>query len=67
MANLLEVCMKQGAVIEFLVVEGETPINIHKRMQTVFKDETLDYSIVWKGAQHPIKNFLTFKKLQMQL
>ena len=38
--------MKHGTVIEFLVAEGKTPINIYKRLQTVYKDETLDYSIM---------------------
>ena len=43
MATPLEVYMKQRAVIEFLVAEGETPNNIHKRLLTVCKDEALDY------------------------
>ena len=50
MATLLEVCMKQRAVVEFLVAKGKTLINIHNRLQTVHKDETLDYSNVWRWA-----------------
>ena len=56
--------MKQRAVIGFLVAEGETPINICKRLQTFHKDKTLDYSNVWRWTQHLIKNFKNFKKLE---
>ena len=56
--------MKQWKVIEFLVVEGETFINIHKRLQTVYKSETLDYSNVSRWVQRLIKNFENSKKLR---
>ena len=36
MATLLEVSLKQRAVIEFFHAEGETPVNNHKRLQTVY-------------------------------
>jgi len=36
--------MKQRTVVKFLVAEGETPVNIYKRLQTVYIDKTLDYS-----------------------
>uniref|UniRef100_A0A0L8FPW5 Mos1 transposase HTH domain-containing protein n=1 Tax=Octopus bimaculoides TaxID=37653 RepID=A0A0L8FPW5_OCTBM len=36
----LELCQKQRAVIEFLVAEGETPVNIHRRLQNVFEDHS---------------------------
>ena len=42
--------MKQRAVIEFLVAEGETPVNIHKRLRRVYHDEALDYSNVRRWA-----------------
>ena len=50
MATPSEVRLKQRAVIEFLVAKGETTVNIHKRLRTVYKDNTLDYSIVWRWA-----------------
>ena len=50
MAAPLEIHMKQRAVIEFLVAEGETPVNIHKRLQRVYQDEVLDYSIIRRWA-----------------
>ena len=46
MAALQEVHQKQRAVIEFLVAEGETPLNIHKRLQNVYGDCAIDYSTV---------------------
>ena len=48
MATPSEVRLKQRTVIEFLVAEGETTVNIHKRLETVYKDKTLDYSNVWR-------------------
>ena len=48
MATPSEVRLKQRAVIEFLVAEGVTTVNIYKRLQTVYKDKTLDYSNVWR-------------------
>lgn len=56
MAASLEIRMKQRAVIEFLVAEGETPANIHKRLHAVYKDETLDYSNVWRWSQRLMEN-----------
>ena len=44
MAAPLEINMKQRAVIEILVAEGETPVNIHKRLQRVYHDEALNYN-----------------------
>ena len=46
MAAPLELRQKQRAVIEFLVCEGETPVNIHRGLQNVYKEITLDYSNV---------------------
>ena len=41
MSTPLEVRLKQRAVTEFLVAEGESTVNIHKRLQTVYKNKTL--------------------------
>ena len=46
MAGPMDICLKQKAVIEFLVCEEETPLNIHKQLKNVFKDDILDYSNV---------------------
>ena len=46
MAAPLEVRQKQRAVIEFLVSEGETPLNISKRLEKVYKSDAIDYSNV---------------------
>ena len=51
MAAPLEFRQKQRAVIEFLVAEGETPVNIHRRLQNVFEDNTLDYSNVCRWVR----------------
>ena len=50
MAAPLEIRIKQKAVIEFLVAEGKTPVNIHKRLQSVWYDGALDYSNVRRWA-----------------
>ena len=49
MATPLKVRMRQKAVIKFLVAEGETLINIHKKFQTVYKDEALNYKCMEMG------------------
>ena len=46
MAAPLELHQKQRAVTEFLLAEGETPVNIHTRLQNVYKENTLNYSNV---------------------
>ena len=56
MATLSEIRLKQRAVIEFLVAEGETTVDIHKRLQTVYKDKTLDYSNVWRWVHRLMTN-----------
>ena len=56
MATPSEVRLKQRVVIEFLVAEDETTANIHKRLQTVYKDKTLDYSNVWRRAHRLMTN-----------
>ena len=38
-------------MIEVLVFEGETPVNIHKRLKNVYMDNTLDYSNVRRWVQ----------------
>ena len=46
MAAPLELHQKQRAVIDFFVTDGETPVNIHRQLQNVCKENTLDYSNV---------------------
>ena len=46
MAAHLELRQKQRTVIVFLVAEGEAPVNIHRRLQNVYKENTLNYSNV---------------------
>ncbi|XP_014773414.1 uncharacterized protein LOC106871457 [Octopus bimaculoides] len=55
MAGHLELRSKQRAVIEFLVAEGDNPVNIHRRLQHVFEDNTLDYSNVCR-FNRPLKD-----------
>ena len=55
MAAPLEIRMKQTAVIEFLLAEGKTLVNIHKRLQSVYRDKALDYNNVRKWACHLAK------------
>ncbi|XP_014774694.1 uncharacterized protein LOC106872283 [Octopus bimaculoides] len=52
MAAPLELHQKQRAVIDFLVAEGEIPVNIHRWLQNVFEDNTLDYSNVCRWVCH---------------
>ena len=51
MAAPLEVRQKQRIVIEFLVSEGESPLNISKRLDNVFKNDAIDYSTVKRWVQ----------------
>ena len=51
MAAPMELRQKQRAVIEFLVAEGESPVNIHRRLQNVYRDYTLDYSNVCRQVR----------------
>lgn len=50
MAAHAEICKKQRAVIEFLVLEGESAAAIHKRLKNVYGDHTLDVSNVRRWA-----------------
>ena len=51
MAAPMDVRLRQRAVIEFLVLEGETMANIHRRLQNVYKDLTLDFSSVYRWVR----------------
>ncbi|XP_021922427.1 putative uncharacterized protein FLJ37770 [Zootermopsis nevadensis] len=51
MHDVLDVRQKQRAVIEFLVCENEAMGNIHKRLQKVYGEETVDRSKVCRWAQ----------------
>ena len=46
MADVNEVRRKQTVVIEFLLAEGETPLNIHRRLEKIYKTNVVDYSTV---------------------
>ena len=46
MATHADVCKKQRAVIEFLVLEGESAAAIHNRLKNVYGDKTIDVSNV---------------------
>ena len=46
MAAHLKLRQNQTAVIEFLVAEGETLVNILRRLQNVYMENTLDCSNV---------------------
>ena len=48
MTSSLDVCLKQRAVIEFLVWEGEPPINIFIRSEKVYRDAAIGCSAVKK-------------------
>ena len=50
MATPMEVRQKHRAVMKFLGAEGETPANIHKRLQNVYKGDSLEYINVWRWA-----------------
>ena len=41
----------QRAVIEFLVAEKETVVNIHKRLRAVYRSCTVDRSTVGRWSQ----------------
>ena len=56
MAAPLEIRMKQRAVVEFLVAERETLVNIHKRLQRVDHDEALGDSNVRRWASRFAKD-----------
>ena len=46
MASCKEFYGKQRAVINLLVLEGETPINILKRLKSIYAESTIDVSNV---------------------
>ena len=46
MENFSDVRFKQRAVIEFFTAEKFPPIEIHRRMQTVYGDQCVDVSTV---------------------
>lgn len=48
MAAPIDVRQRQRAVIEFLVLEGETANNIHRRLEKVYKRESLAKSNVYR-------------------
>ena len=50
MATPMEVRQKHRAAIKFLFAEGVTPANIHKRLQNVYKGDSLEYINGWRWA-----------------
>ena len=46
MEEFSEVLFKQRALIEFLTAEKVLPIEIHRRMQAVYCDQSVDVSTV---------------------
>ena len=46
MEELSNVRFKQRAVIEFLIAKKVPPIEIHRRMQAVYGDQSVDVSTV---------------------
>ena len=48
MATQVEVRQKHRAVTKFLVAEGETPANIHKRLENVYEGDFLEYIKGWR-------------------
>ena len=51
MAVPIDVRQKQRAVIEFLTLEKQTVGDIHKRLQMVYGDDTVDRSTVGRWAK----------------
>ena len=53
----IDICIRQRSVIEFLNVEGESPIRIHERLKNVYGDATEDVSTVrqWVHRYNELK------------
>ena len=51
MAAFMDVRQRQRAVIEFLVLEGETASNIHRRLENIYKREALALSSVYRWVE----------------
>jgi phosphoserine phosphatase len=51
MEEFSDVQFKQRAVIEFLTAEKVPPIEIHRRMQAVYGDQSVDVSMLGKADQ----------------
>ena len=51
MASAIEVRSKQRAVIEFLLAENQDISDIHRRLQNVYGDQTVDKSTVSRWAR----------------
>ena len=46
MEECSDVRVKQRAVIEFLTVEKVPPVEVHRRMQAIYREHCVDVSIV---------------------
>jgi transposase len=52
MADVVDVRSRQRVVIEFLTAEGSSPIKIHRRLRSVFGEDTIDVSSVRSWVRH---------------
>ncbi|GFR93314.1 transposase [Elysia marginata] len=65
MASSMDLRLKQRAVIEFLIAEGCSPIEIYSRMKAVYGEMCLDVSTVRRWTrrsreENPSESYLLF-------
>jgi transposase len=58
MADVVDVRTRQRAVIEFLTAEGSSPIEIHRRLRSVYGEDAIDVSSV----RHWVRRFKSGEK-----
>jgi hypothetical protein len=46
MVNVVDICIGQRVVIEFLTAEGSSPIEIHRCLRSVYGEDAIDVSLV---------------------
>jgi len=63
MEELSDVRFKQRAVTEFLTAEKVPPIEIHRRIQTVYDDQCVDVSTVRRWVRRFEDGELGFKNI----
>ena len=42
MVNFVDICMRLRVVIEFLIVEGSSPVEVHRFLRSVYGDNATD-------------------------
>ena len=52
MASDTEVCMKQSCGTEFLCEQKMAPIDVHRRLLNIYRDQTVDVSTVRQWVVH---------------